>query len=57
LKVGEKYPLDCGHEGKVIWVSPDEQSFAVQGISRSCVSCGKNTKGAWTATVYTFQAS
>ena len=55
LKVGDKYQLECGHEGKVIWLSSDEQSFAVQGKNRSCINCGKKTAGAWTPTVYTFQ--
>jgi hypothetical protein len=55
LKVGDRYQLNCGHEGKVVWISPDEQSFAVQGRRRSCTSCGKKSSGAWTPTVYTFQ--
>jgi hypothetical protein len=55
VKVGDEYQLDCGHIGKVIWISHDEQSFAVQGKRRSCIHCGKKSSGTWTPTVYTFQ--
>lgn len=57
LKVGDEYQLSCGHQGKVIWISVNEQSFAVQGKRRSCINCGKKTSGTWTPTVYTFQSS
>jgi len=55
MNVGDEYQLDCGHPGKVIWISADEQSFAVQGKRRSCINCGKKTSGTWTPTVYKFQ--
>ncbi|MCW4040404.1 MAG: hypothetical protein NWE83_06600 [Candidatus Bathyarchaeota archaeon] len=55
MKVGDRSLLNCGHVGKVVWTSPDEQSFAVQGKQRSCDSCGKESSGSWTATIYTFQ--
>jgi hypothetical protein len=57
LSVGDEYQLVCGHQGKVIWISADEQSFAVQGKHRSCINCGKKTSGSWAPTVYTFQAN
>ena len=57
LNVGDEYQLSCGHQGKVIWISTDQQSFAVQGKRHSCINCGKKTSGTWTPTVYTFQAS
>ena len=55
LKVGDRYKLDCGHEGRVIWVSGDRKTTGVAGVKRSCRSCGKKTSGDWTRTVYLIQ--
>jgi hypothetical protein len=55
MKKGDRYSLPCGHDGKVIWVNPDETSFCVQGTKRSCQLCGKKSVGTWTPTVYTIE--
>ena len=48
------YELECGHEGRTIWISLDKKAFAVRGSSRSCQICGKKTSGGWVPTVYMF---
>jgi hypothetical protein len=55
VNFGDEYQLDCGYLGKVIWISTNEQSFAVQGKRSSCITCCKKTSGTWTPTGYTFQ--
>ena len=52
LKVGDGYRLDCGHEGRVVWVSEDNKIIGVAGVNGSCRSCGKKSSGNWTPTVY-----
>jgi hypothetical protein len=52
LKVGDRYQLACGHEGRVVWISHNGDTFAVRGVTRSCRTCGKRTSGAWSPTVY-----
>ena len=52
LKVGDGYRLDCGHEGRVVWISEDRKTIGVTGVNESCRSCGKTTSSNWTPTVY-----
>jgi NMD protein affecting ribosome stability and mRNA decay len=49
---GGKYRLSCNHEGRIVWISEDEQTIGVSGVRRSCQNCGKKTSGNWTPTVY-----
>lgn len=55
MKIGDRYSLPCGHEGKVIWINMDETAFCVQGTKRSCLRCGKKSVGTWTPTVYSIE--
>jgi len=55
LREGDRFRLECGHEGRVIWVSSDGKTFGVRGARRRCPVCGKGSSGAWTPTVYFFQ--
>ena len=52
MKVGDRYRLACGHEGRVVWISPTMDRFAVKGVKRSCRTCGKRTSGEWSPSVY-----
>ena len=52
LKIGNKFTLECNHEGKIVWISPDEESFCVRGVNRSCRVCGKKSSGGWVPFVY-----
>ena len=54
LKVSARYRLECGHEGRVVWISPTGDTFAVKGVTRSCRICGKRTSGEWSPSVYLF---
>lgn len=51
-KVGDRYRLACGHEGRVVWISPKGDTFAVKGAKRTCHFCGKRTSGDWSPSVY-----
>ena len=52
MKKGDHYQLECGHEGRVIWINSNETVYGIRGSSRSCQSCGKKTSGGWVPTVY-----
>ena len=52
FKKGEKFMLECNHEGKIVWVSQDKKTFGVKGVKRSCRICGKNPSSSWTPFVY-----
>jgi hypothetical protein len=52
MEKGDRFTLECGHEGRIIWVSPDKKVFGVRGSNRSCRFCGKKTSGGWVPTVY-----
>ncbi|UCH37657.1 MAG: hypothetical protein JSV76_00280 [Candidatus Bathyarchaeota archaeon] len=54
-KKGDRYQLECGHEGRVVWINDNEDTMAVAGTRRSCRDCGKKTTGNWTPTVYLLQ--
>ena len=43
MKLGDPYRLSCGHTGRIIWVSKDNETFAVRA-PRGAWSCC-NTKG------------
>ena len=55
LKVGDRYILECGHEGRVVLVSEDRKIIGVAGVKRSCQMCGKKTTDGWTPTIYLIQ--
>lgn len=52
VKVGDRYRMPCGHEGRVIHVMEDTPSFCVQGMRRGCATCGKGRSSEWTPTTY-----
>jgi hypothetical protein len=52
MQKGEHFKLECGHEGRIIWVSSNKTVFGVRGSNRSCQSCGKKTSGGWVPTIY-----
>lgn len=52
LKHGDTFRLECGHEGKVIWISSDGKRIGVRGVRRSCRTCGKKSAGSWSPNVY-----
>ena len=54
VKVGDRFTLKCGHEGRVVFVSSDGKSFGVRGVKTNCHTCGKGSAGAWAPTVYLF---
>ena len=55
MKYGDNFKLECGHDGKVIWMSPDNKTIGVRGVRRSCRICGKKSAGSWTPNVYIFE--
>jgi hypothetical protein len=51
LKIGEKFKLECGHDGKVVYVDSASKIW-VKGTRRGCRVCGKGAAGEWAPTVY-----
>ena len=51
MKIGDKFKLECGHEGKVVYVD-SENKIWVKGTRRGCRVCGKGAAGEWAPTVY-----
>jgi hypothetical protein len=49
MNVGDRVKLECGHQGRVVWLSEDGTTMAVKGSRRNCRTCYKATG---TATVY-----
>jgi preprotein translocase subunit YajC len=41
MKVGDRIPLSCGHQGRVVWISDDGVTIAVKGSHSSCRTCYK----------------
>jgi hypothetical protein len=41
VKLGDKYTLQCGHRGAVIWMNAEGDTIAVREARRSCSGCGK----------------
>ncbi len=54
MKYGDNFELECNHEGKVIWISSDGNTFGVRGVRRSCRTCFKGSTGNYTPYVYIF---
>jgi hypothetical protein len=52
LTKGDRYMLECGHEGRIVWVSENSEIIGVSGVRRSCRTCGKKTSGNWSPYVY-----
>jgi hypothetical protein len=44
MNLGDRVPLRCGHQGRVVWISEDATTIAVKGTQRSCPTCYKNNK-------------
>ena len=43
MKLGDPYRLRCGHMGRIIWISEDEETCAVKASTGAGSCC--NTKG------------
>jgi hypothetical protein len=56
-KKGDHVQLECGHEGRVIWLSADHKTIGVRGVSRRCRVCGKHSTGGWVPTCYLISIS
>jgi hypothetical protein len=54
-KLGDKYTLQCGHRGTVIWMNAEGDTIAVREARRSCSGCGKGAKTSWTPNVFLIQ--
>jgi hypothetical protein len=52
LNVGDRVPLSCGHQGRVIWINEDDATMGRQGSSGRCAICGKGSKDRRTQTTY-----
>jgi hypothetical protein len=57
FKIGDKYNLECSHDGRIIWINENTNHIGVSGVRRSCRNCGKKTSGNWTPTVYLIQVN
>jgi hypothetical protein len=42
MKKGDRVLLECGHQGRVAWISEDGAQMAVKGTRRRCSKCYKN---------------
>ena len=52
VKKGDRVTLECGHSGRIVWISSNRNSICVRGVSRRCQVCGKPTSGGWVPTCY-----
>ena len=52
FKKGDRYPLECGHKGRVVWMSSDGKAVSIKGTRRGCQVCGKMTSSGWVPLVY-----
>jgi hypothetical protein len=52
MKIGDAYPLSCGHVGRVIWLSEDGATMAVRGQHLRCPVCVKGSGDSRTVNVY-----
>ena len=52
LKLGDKFKLKCGHEGRVVWVNEDRNVIGVVGARKICKVCWKRTATNRTPNVY-----
>ncbi len=52
-KLGDSYRLRCKHVGKIVWISNDEEAFAVKARQRAGSCCNRKTQdGTWHPTVF-----
>jgi hypothetical protein len=56
LKKGDKFTLECGHKGRVVWIALDRRAYSVKGTRRGCMICGKNSSSGWVPLVYILSA-
>lgn len=42
MNLKDQVPLECGHLGRVVWISEDATTIAVRGTRRSCPTCYKD---------------
>jgi hypothetical protein len=43
MKLGDRVKLECGHQGRVAWISDDGTRMAVKGTRRRCSACYKKS--------------
>jgi hypothetical protein len=49
----ESYNLPCGHEGRIVWISSDGDTFAVKARTGAHSCCNRKThNGLWNPTIY-----
>lgn len=41
MNIGNRVPLECGHQDRVVWVSDDGATIAVKGSHSNCPTCYK----------------
>lgn len=51
-KKGDRYTLECGHNGRIVWVSSDRGMLCVRGENRRCQLCGKKSSSGWVPTYH-----
>jgi hypothetical protein len=52
-QLGEPYNLPCGHEGRIVWISRDGDTFAVKARTGAHSCCNRKThNGLWNPTIY-----
>ncbi|MFQ5836566.1 MAG: hypothetical protein ACE5HG_01810 [Candidatus Bathyarchaeia archaeon] len=58
MKLGDPYTLSCGHKGKIVWISKDEENFAVKARTGAGSCCNrKSQNGTWNPTVFLIKKS
>jgi hypothetical protein len=41
MNIGDRVPLECGHQARVVWISEDGKTIALKGSRRGCSTCYK----------------
>jgi hypothetical protein len=53
VSLGDHCTLSCGHEGRIVWISRDGDTFAVKARTGAHSCCNRKThNGLWNPTIY-----
>jgi len=58
MKIGDPYRLSCGHNGRIVWISKDKETFAVKARVGAGLCCNRKSQNrTWNPTVFLIRTS
>lgn len=58
MRLGDPYRLSCRHKGKIVWISGDEETFAVKAHIGAGSCCNRKSQNrTWNPTVFLIKTS